>query len=141
QVEVLAQRQQRGALGLNGRGQVFPLGAADGTEQDRVRLFANLEGRGGQGFAMVVDGEAADVRVGQRGGEAELFGGGGEHTLGLFHDFGTEAAAGEYGDAIVLHEIPWEKDGWGLAGTQMCKIRGVMAREAWGALERRMDLH
>ena len=59
--EVLAQRKERGALGLFGRREFLPLRAADGTEEDGVRGAAGLKGRVRQGLAMVVDARAAHV--------------------------------------------------------------------------------
>jgi len=103
QFEVLAQGQERGALGLQIGGQTFPLGAAHGSEQDGLRVLADLQGLGRQRLAVVVDGQTAHVGVGQLGGKVEFLGDGGEHAFGLLHDFGSNSVSGQYGNAIRAH--------------------------------------
>jgi hypothetical protein len=49
QFEMFTQRQQRAALRLLCRRQVFPFRAADGAEQDRIGLLAAFDGRLRQG--------------------------------------------------------------------------------------------
>jgi len=61
---VLADGEEGGALWLLGWGEAFPLGSADGAEEDGVGVFANLNGRIGEGFAFVVDSGAAYVGFG-----------------------------------------------------------------------------
>ena len=63
QVEMFAQRQERGPLRLCDRRQRFPFRSADRAEEDGVARLADLQRFGRQRRAVPVDGRAADVGV------------------------------------------------------------------------------
>ena len=98
--EVLAERQKSTALGLLVRGEVFPLGAANRSEQDRIALLADAEGLCGKGLAGPVDRRAADEGGGFGQRESEFLLDDPEDLGGLGHDFGSDAVSGEYCDAV-----------------------------------------
>ena len=98
--EVLAERQERTALGLLVRGEGFPLGAADRSEKNRVTLLADAQGLGGKGLAGPVDRRAADESGGLGQRESELLLDDPKDLGGLGHDFGSDAVSGEYCDAV-----------------------------------------
>ena len=94
EAEMLAQRQQRGALGLLVRRQRFPFRSADGAEENRVRLAADAQRLRRQRLAVDIDGGAADARFRESKVEAEFRLDRGEHAARFGHDFGADAVAG-----------------------------------------------
>jgi len=71
--EVLAQREQRGALGLLVGRKRFPFRAADRAEENRVGLAADTQGFLGKCAAIGVDGDTADAGLGEVELEAKFF--------------------------------------------------------------------
>jgi hypothetical protein len=102
EAEVLAEREQCGALGLLVRRETLPLGAADGTEENRIALLANLEGLCGKGLAGRIDRGASHGHGSLLKGETELLLDGPENLGGLGHDFGSDAVSGQHCNAVGL---------------------------------------
>ena len=98
QAERLADREQP-LLGTMLHGDVGPLRAADGAEQDARRGLAGLDRRVGQRRAGRVVSRAADQRVLelelQRVRRGHLL----EHAHGRGRDLGADAVAGQHHDA------------------------------------------
>jgi hypothetical protein len=100
---VLAQRQQRGALGLLVGRERFPFRPADGAEEDGLRVAATLESVGRERLAKLVDGGAPHGKFLGFDGEVEVLGGGAEEVEADGHDFGADAVTGENGDFVRFH--------------------------------------
>ncbi len=102
EVEVLAQAQQA-AFGADVVGDVVPLRAADGAEDDRVGLRGLVDGLICNGLAVLVDGGAADE--GGLCGELDLalLVEDRDHPLDLRHDLGADAVAGKKEQVLVRH--------------------------------------
>ena len=101
---MLAQREQGGALGLLRGRELFPLRAADGTEEDGVRGGADLQRGLRQGAAVAVDGGAANVGRGGLKREVFLAGDDREDAQRLGHDFGSDVVSGEDGELEGGHK-------------------------------------
>ncbi len=86
-------------------GQAFPFRAADGAEENRLRVAATLQRVRRQRVVELVDGRAADGVFLRVDGEAESFRGGVEDVEADGHDFGADAVAGQDGDFVgVAHK-------------------------------------
>ena len=101
--EVLAEREERGALGLFLGGEFFPLRSADGAEQDGVGRSAYRERGVGEGFAVIVDARAADVGLGVGEGEVLLLGDVCKHAQGLGHHLGANVVSSKDGELKCGH--------------------------------------
>ena len=101
--EVLAEREESGALGLFLGRKFFPLRTADGAEQDGVGRSANLERGVGQGFAVIVDAGAADVGFGEGKGEVLLLRDVCKYAQGLGHHLGANVVSSKDGELKCGH--------------------------------------
>ena len=99
--EVLAQRQERAAFGLDVGREVFPFRSADRSEENRIRLLAGLEGFGWQGVSGGIDRGTADEMFTALDREAEFRLGGIEDADCSVHDFRADAVPCENGDAVL----------------------------------------
>ncbi len=105
EAEMLAQRQQCGAFRLLVGRQVLPLGAADGAEENRLRVTAALQRVLGQRVAELVDGGAADGVFLRLDVEAKFLRGRVQEIETDGHYFRPDAVAGQHGDFIgVAHK-------------------------------------
>src|SRR3989344_1570100 len=98
-----AKRQERPSLRLLLARQLLPFRPADGAEEDRVGGAGYLNGFVGQGLAMSVDGDAADIRL----RELELVNAGLvdrlENGERRFHHLGTDSVARKNGYLEFFH--------------------------------------
>src|SRR5262249_6971897 len=99
----LAAQPEEGLLGTDAALWVVPLRSADGTEQDGVAGFGELQALGGERGAVAVDSAAADEPVAEVEGEAELLGAGRQHRARLCGHLRADAVAGENGNRRSLH--------------------------------------
>jgi len=101
--EVFAEGEEGGALWLLIGWESFPLGTANGAEEDGVSGTACLERGLGEGVAAGIDGGAADEALGEIESERKFFSDGGEDAEGFCHDLGADTVAGEYGNFKGAH--------------------------------------
>ncbi len=101
ELEVFADGEQGGALGLLVGGQGFPLGAADGAEENGGGLLAEFFCGFGEGVAVVINSDAADVGFFED--ETQVVSGVEcvEDFQGFTHDFGADAVAGKDRDKVI----------------------------------------
>jgi hypothetical protein len=116
EAEMFTEWEEGGALGLLGGGQGFPFRAADGAEQNGIRLLACGEGFGGKSLADGIDGGTAHRLVIEFQAEGEFFLHRCEDLETLSHDFGADAVAGKNGDAECLVVAHWRVLKRGLVG-------------------------
>ena len=90
----------RGGLALPVN-QLIALNAADGTQQDAVRVLALFELGGGQRVAEFINGLAAHISAGVGKGVAVLGGNLVQHAHCLRHDFGAGAVTVNQGNILV----------------------------------------
>jgi len=102
EAEMLAQREERAALGLLVRGEIFPLGAANRTEEDRIGLLADLQRLRRKGLPGTINRRTTDQGRGLLKLKSELFLNDAEDFGGLCHDFGSDAVSGQHCNAIGL---------------------------------------
>ena len=102
QFEVFTQRQQGAALWLFCGRQVFPLRAANGAEQDRVRLLASGDRRLRQGSSLAVDGRAADVVLAGGNVHGKTLAHGFQYFHRLVHHFRANAITRQNGNMVIL---------------------------------------
>lgn len=102
--EMLSEGEKSGSFGLLVWGEGFPLGAADGSEQDGVRVFADFEGLLGECFSVDVDGDTSDAGLRGFEREAELCAGEFENAEGFGHDFRSDSVTGENSDFEGRHK-------------------------------------
>jgi len=100
---VLAQREERGALGLFLGRKFLPFGPADRAKEDRIGLLAELEGGGGERLPVAVDAGATDVGDRVLEGEVLLSGHMIEYAQRLGHDLGSDVVTGKDGELQFLH--------------------------------------
>ena len=102
ETEVLPEWKKCAALGLDVGRKIFPLGAADGAEEDGIGLFAGCDGVLWERSLVVggVEGGAANEVVAVGDLEIEFCCGGFEDFQGNIHDFGANAVAGENRDRM-----------------------------------------
>ena len=95
----------RSAFGLFGGRELFPFGAAYGTEQNGVGIFACLDGRIGKRLAKFVDAGAADRvhRIVER--VSVLFAGDFENFERRLHYFWPDTVAGQNCEFECGHNI------------------------------------
>ena len=102
EAEVLPEWKKCAALGLDVGRKIFPLGAADGAEEDGIGLFAGCDGVLWERGLVVggVEGGTANEVVAVGDLEIKFCRGGLEDLQGNIHDFGANAVAGENRDRV-----------------------------------------
>ena len=105
QTKFLPQPQQRGAFrSFFFRNRRIAVRQADGTEENRVGLFADVERDVRQCFFGEVNAGPTDGRVGDVQLELETFFRGAQNLDGFAHDFRADAVARERCDVVSVHE-------------------------------------
>ncbi len=102
--EMLSEGEQGRAFGLFVGRKGFPFGSADGSEQDGVGVFADVEGLFREGLSVDVDGDPADAGFGGFEGEPELGTGDFENAQRFGHDFRSDSVTGENSDFEGRHK-------------------------------------
>jgi hypothetical protein len=96
------QGKEGAALRLDVGGKVFPLGSADGAEENSVGLFTGFDCvLGERGFIVGgIESSAADEVLWAGDFEGEFFRDGVEDVEGFDHDFRADAVAWKDGDGV-----------------------------------------
>ena len=116
--EVGAQGEES-VLRAGGRRRVVPFGAADGAEKDGIGGGGQVADGVGEGYAVAVDGDAADIAVFQGEVVSEGAAGGEQGLDALGGYFGADAVAAEDG-YVEVHRL-----GNAPCGIVGCGLRAV----------------
>ena len=108
---MLAQRQQRTALGLEIRRERLPFRTTDRTEEDRIGRLAGFHRVFGQRMSAIIEGRAADELFLERELDPETLGNFPEHLAGFGHHFGADAVSWQHRDLVGFTHGPRPKTG------------------------------
>ncbi len=106
----LAAQTKQARLGSQLRVGCGPFRAADRAEQDRVRVEAALERRGGQRVAIGIDRDATEATLVEHEFVAEPLADGLQHAHALGGDFRTDTVPAEHRDARVHDAAPVRRE-------------------------------
>ena len=102
QLKVFTQRQQRAALWLLSRRQVFPFWAADGAKQHGVGIFAAFDGGFWQRRTVVINGNTAHVVMAGGDFHRKTRANGFQYFQRLCHHFRANTVTRQHSNMVIL---------------------------------------